>query len=199
MCNCSTQQKLQGQMLFQADSDQVTACESPRMECFLSVHSSTSAAVIYRLAIHLSSAMGLLSLLWTACQDEFLCLEHHCPCAYIECLGFPDQHFATDVSWSLTNSDINKSDRNHKPLPANLAMYWEEMEHTSSYPWIFLARAPLACPRSSSISARLRAVPVTFLPPYPLSPQLRLHHQLHIKPHLAPHNSLCFTSPHSCP
>lgn len=154
-------------MLFQADSDQVTACESPRMERFLSVHRSTSAAVIYRLAIHLSFAMGFLSLLWTACQDEFLCLEHHRPCATIECLGFPDQPFATDVPWSLTKRGINKSDRNLKPSPPNLAVYWKELEYTSSYPQIFLARAPLACPRSSSISAWLRAVPVNSLPPYP--------------------------------
>lgn len=69
------------------------------------------------------------------------------------------------------------------------------MEHTSSYPWIFLARAPPACPRSSFTSAQLRAVPVNFLPPYSLSPQLRLHRRLYVKPYLAPHYSLFAHSP----
>lgn len=70
-------------MLFHADSDQVTAYESPRGEYLLSVCRSTSPAWGLQTGYPSITWNGsFLSVPWAACQDKFPCLEHHLPWNY---------------------------------------------------------------------------------------------------------------------
>lgn len=92
-----SQQKIQGQTLFQADNDQITACESPRGEYFTSCSQEHISCLRFP---------DWLSIIW----NMSFCLCHEllakvgspawhttCPETIMEKFGFPDQHLLPQI------------------------------------------------------------------------------------------------------
>lgn len=125
-------------MFFQADSDQVTACESPRGEYFLSVHRSTSPAWDLQTGYPSTIWNGsFLSLPWTACQDEFPCLEHHLPWNYHGkvWVSWPTP-FATDIADEALKAYKRGPKRSLQPLTGpSTGRNWSTQSNTYRFSW----------------------------------------------------------------
>lgn len=125
-------------MLFQGDSDQVTACESPRVEYFLSVHSSPSAWGLQ---------IGYPYIIWngTFCLFVVNCLPKMVP--------LPGAPPALKLSWKdlgfLTNTfcyrcylnaykGLHKDIRSLQPLTLtrpHTGKNWSTQPHTHGFFW----------------------------------------------------------------
>lgn len=176
------QQKLQGQMLLQADSDQVTACESPRGEYFLSVHRRTSPAWVQT---GYPSEMGVFFLCHALpAKISSPAWNNTCPETIMERFGFPDQHLLRWIlpigSWRLTKGGLQEafSPELGHPLGGTHA------QSNIRFSWLgFHQPVPVRVPSQSGSSHQSQVT----LPPCLLTPGLCLHHGLHISPHLLPH------------
>lgn len=105
------QKKLQGQMLFQAESDQVTACESPRVEYFFSVHRRTSPAWVQT---GYPSEMGVFFLCHALpAKISSPAWNNTCPETIKERFGFPDKDFLPWIlptqPWRLTKGGLKEA------------------------------------------------------------------------------------------
>lgn len=139
-------------MLLQADSDQVTACESPRGGYFLSFHRSTSPARNLQTGYPSIIWKGsFLSLPWTACQNEFPCLEHHLPWNYhgkvwVSWLT----PFATDIADEALKAYKKGPKRHLQPLtgPSNV-MNWNTQSNIYRFSWLGPHQSVPSQPESS--------------------------------------------------
>lgn len=142
---------------------------------------------VYRLAIHISSEMGFLSL---CCQlpakNGSPAWSTTCPETIMERFGFPDQHLLLHRCYLNAYKGLHKDIRSLQPLTLtrpHTGKNWSTQPHTHGFFWPGLHQPVpdpvLPQPDSSQVALSHHA----------LSPGLCLHHRLHIKPYLAPHCS----------
>lgn len=148
----------------------------------------------YFLSVHRLSCLGFtdwlsiiwtgsfLSSPWTACQDEFPCLEYHLPWNYY---GKVWVSWPTPFTTDIADEALKAYKKGPKRSPST-GRNWSTQFNTYRFSWPSVHQ-PVLVPAPSQPDSSYQSQ-VT-LPPCPLSPGLCLHHGLHIKPHLVPHCS----------
>lgn len=171
-------------MLFQADSDQVTACESPRGEYFF-LFTGEHVLPEYRLAVHLKWEFSFFAM---HCLPRWVPLTRTTPALELlwEGLGFLTNTSAMDIANEALKAYKRESKRSLQPSAGpSTGRNWCTQSNIRFSGLGLHQPVPVRVPSQPDSSHQSQVT----LPPYPLTPGLCLHHGLHISPHLFPHYS----------